>query len=219
MTVHFLSSSLGGGWGAGLGGIGDAHEVGQVDVVVHERHEGRVDVVEPLDRAVRAGQLLLRVGTGRGQVYDLSPAKPALLSALNDSRQQLVMLVGQVLAVVNDKAAQEGLLTAALDPKTSDEVKISLFQSLSASAKMKPPWQVAWPLSITRPVVQKSRSTLSACEASTRIFAVSSCLVTRALAFFMKRASPTPMISSTRRMSALSEDTKPKASRTRMPAE
>lgn len=85
--------------------------------------------------ATRAGQLLMKVGISRGQIYDLEPAKPALLAGLNDARPEIVKLAGQALAYLNDKDSQSGLLVTASDSKTTDEVKISLYKSLATSAK------------------------------------------------------------------------------------
>jgi hypothetical protein len=87
------------------------------------------------DYATRAGQLMIKVGSSRGQVYDLMPAKQALLSSLSDARPDIVKLGGQVLGLLNDKDAQAGLLTTALDDKSADDVKISLFKSLATNAK------------------------------------------------------------------------------------
>jgi predicted DNA-binding transcriptional regulator AlpA len=85
--------------------------------------------------AVRAGEMMIKVGISRGQVYDLMPAKQALLASLSDSRPEIVKLGGQVLALINDPAAQGGLLMTATDEKTTDDVKISLYKSLATSAK------------------------------------------------------------------------------------
>jgi len=62
-------------------------------------------------------------------------AKPTLLSGLSDSRPSIVMLSGEVLAMLNDKEAQASLLAAASEEKTADEVKVSLYKSLATSAK------------------------------------------------------------------------------------
>ncbi len=87
------------------------------------------------DYATRAGELMLQVGTSRGQVYDLAPAKQTLLAALGDARPEIVKLAGQVLAMLNDKEAQNALLRAASEEKTADDVKISLYNSLTTSAR------------------------------------------------------------------------------------
>jgi hypothetical protein len=87
------------------------------------------------DYATRAGGLLIKVGLARQQIYPLAPAKQSLLSALSDSRPEIVKLAGQVLGHLNDKDSQLGLLSAAADDKTADDVKISLYKSLATNAK------------------------------------------------------------------------------------
>jgi hypothetical protein len=47
-----------------------------------------------------------------------------------------VKLAGTVLALLNDKDAQTGLITAATEEKTADDVKISLYKSLAINAKL-----------------------------------------------------------------------------------
>lgn len=85
--------------------------------------------------ATRAANHMLEIATSRGQVFDLMAAKPTLLSGLSDSRPSIVMLSGEVLAMLNDKEAQASLLAAASEEKTADEVKVSLYKSLATSAK------------------------------------------------------------------------------------
>jgi hypothetical protein len=85
--------------------------------------------------ATRAGLLLRDVAISRGQVYDISAAKTALLGALSDQRTDIVMLAGAVLGLLNDREAQAGLLQTAQDQKTIDPVKISLYKSLATNAK------------------------------------------------------------------------------------
>jgi hypothetical protein len=85
--------------------------------------------------ATRAANLMLKVASSRGQVFDLMAAKPTLLSGLSDPRPNIVMLAGEVLAMLNDREAQGAILATASDEKTADEVKISLFKSLATSAK------------------------------------------------------------------------------------
>ncbi|HMB96524.1 MAG TPA: hypothetical protein VKK61_10835 [Tepidisphaeraceae bacterium] len=77
----------------------------------------------------------MKVGISRQQVFPLSPAKQTLLSSLADARPEIVKLAGQVLGLLNDKESQGGLLVAAADDKTADEVKISLYKSLATNAK------------------------------------------------------------------------------------
>ena len=85
--------------------------------------------------ALRAGELLKALAISRGQVLDISAAKMALLSALSDTRPEIVKLAGQAIALMNDKDAQPSLLGKASDDKTADDVKISLYNSLAMNAK------------------------------------------------------------------------------------
>jgi hypothetical protein len=85
--------------------------------------------------ATRAAMLLRDVAISRGQVYDLGAAKTALLAALTDARPDIVMLAGNVLGLLNDREAQAGLLQTAQAEQTTDDVKISLYNSLATNAK------------------------------------------------------------------------------------
>lgn len=96
---------------------------------------GALDTESATKYATRAGELMLKVGISRGQVYDLAPAKQALLAALSDTRPAIVALAGQVLGLLNDKDSQVGLLAAAMDEKHADEIKIGLYKSLATNAK------------------------------------------------------------------------------------
>ncbi len=85
--------------------------------------------------ATRAGELMLKLGINRNQVLSLAPATQTLLAALSDARPEIVKLSGQVLALINDKNAQAGLLAIATEEKVADDVKISLYKSLATNAK------------------------------------------------------------------------------------
>ena len=58
-----------------------------------------------------------------------------LISELDDTRPELVMSVGNVLSGLNSGNAQNALLAKSVDEKTTDDVKISLLNSLATSAK------------------------------------------------------------------------------------
>jgi hypothetical protein len=86
--------------------------------------------------ATRAANLLEKLAISNSPVLPIAPAKTALLAALVDSRTDIVKLAGNVLALLNDKDAQTGLLTAAGEEKAPDDVKISLYKSLATNAKL-----------------------------------------------------------------------------------
>ena len=71
----------------------------------------------------------------RGQVMDVSAARASLLLSLEDRRPEIVMLVGQTLALIDSPDAQAGLLNKALADDVGDDVEISLLNSLATSAK------------------------------------------------------------------------------------
>jgi hypothetical protein len=93
----------------------------------------------PLDQelantyATRAGQLLSNLAISNSQTLDLLAAEQTLLAALNDPRPDIVKSAAAVLARMNVKSAQPGLLAAASSEKP-DDVRISLYKSLAGNA-------------------------------------------------------------------------------------
>ena len=87
------------------------------------------------DYALRSADLMAKLAISRGQVLDLMVAQPNLLGALEDARPEVVKAAGKVLALLDSRAAQGSLLDKAVDDKTADDVKISLFKSTATNAK------------------------------------------------------------------------------------
>ncbi len=85
--------------------------------------------------ALRSAEMLSKLAITRGQVLDLNVAEGTVLGALEDSRPEVVKAVGNVAGLYGSKTAQDTLANKALDEKTSDELKVSLFKSLAVSAK------------------------------------------------------------------------------------
>jgi hypothetical protein len=85
--------------------------------------------------ALRAAAALGKLAMARGQVLNLGAAESTLLDRLGDERPELVKSVGNVLALLSSRQAQVGLLTKAVDAKASEDVKVSIFKSLSMNAK------------------------------------------------------------------------------------
>ena len=85
--------------------------------------------------AMRAAELLGKIALNRNPVYDLSAAEPTLLRALEDARPDLVKASAAVLAYVDSKQAQSGLLAKAAEEKTAEDIKITTFQDLGINAK------------------------------------------------------------------------------------
>jgi hypothetical protein len=86
--------------------------------------------------AYRAGGLLRDLALSNNKVMDISAAKSSLLSALTDSRPDIVKLAGQIVSVLPDSDAQLALFLAAQDSKNSDDVKIALYHDLANQAKL-----------------------------------------------------------------------------------
>jgi len=85
--------------------------------------------------ALKCANLMSKLAISHGQVLDLSVAQPAMLGALDDTRPEVVKAVANVLAMLNTKEAQEGLLGKALDDKTPEDVRIALFKAAATSVR------------------------------------------------------------------------------------
>ncbi len=86
--------------------------------------------------ALRAAKVMLKIAQTRNVVLDLSPAQDALVAATKDKRVEIQMLAGQVLAYLNNAAAQKAIAAMALEEKNSPEVRMSAFGSLAVSGKL-----------------------------------------------------------------------------------
>jgi HEAT repeat protein len=86
--------------------------------------------------AVRAAKAMLKLGQTRNPVIDLSAAQAAVINATKDSRAEIQMLTGQILAYLTSPEAQRAIAAMALDENNALDVRISAFNSLSQSAKL-----------------------------------------------------------------------------------
>ncbi|MDH4240903.1 MAG: hypothetical protein OEW48_15200, partial [Phycisphaerae bacterium] len=86
--------------------------------------------------AVRAARVMLELGRTRNRVIDLSAAQNAVINATRDSRANIQMLAGQILAYLDSPDAQRAIAVMALDENNAMDVRISAFNSLATSAKM-----------------------------------------------------------------------------------
>ncbi len=96
----------------------------------------QLDEAEATEIAMRAADLLERIAVSGVRSMNVGVAEPTLLAGLNDARPELVMNIGQVLALIDTPTAQQGLLAKAVDGQTAPEVAVSLFNSVATSAKM-----------------------------------------------------------------------------------
>ena len=94
-----------------------------------------IDAEEAAGYALTALELLRDVALGDGVVYGASDAEPALIAALQDPRDDIVMQAGNVLELLNSQAAQLAVAEAALDDVRLEDVRVSLLDSLAESAR------------------------------------------------------------------------------------
>lgn len=88
------------------------------------------------DYAVRAAKVMLKLGQTRNRVIDLSVARTAVINATKDSRADIQMLAGQILAYLPSPEAQRAITAMALDENNAMDVRIAAFNSLANSAKL-----------------------------------------------------------------------------------
>ncbi len=88
------------------------------------------------DYAVRAAKVMLKLVETRNTVIDLSAAQTAVINATKDSRADIQMLSGQVLAYLDSPDAQRAITAMALDENNAMDVRITAFNSLATSAKL-----------------------------------------------------------------------------------
>lgn len=95
----------------------------------------------PLDEAgatagsLRALELLDRLAVAKLPSLPLTAAIPTLIAALDDARPEVVKKAAEVLAEAGGKEGQTAIFARATAAGTPDELKISLLNSLSQSAK------------------------------------------------------------------------------------
>ncbi|MEM0913379.1 MAG: HEAT repeat domain-containing protein [Planctomycetota bacterium] len=88
---------------------------------------------EGTDLALGALDLLRDLAAQRQDVFRVSDAQPVLVSALGDSRPEIMIASARVLALLDDAAAQTAIARAALDAGGLDQV--DLLGSLAESAR------------------------------------------------------------------------------------
>jgi HEAT repeat protein len=85
--------------------------------------------------ALRAAKAMLKIAQTCNPVLDLSPAQDALIAATKDKRVEIQMLAGQILAYLNTAEAQQAIAAMAISENNSKDIRMSMFGSLSVSAK------------------------------------------------------------------------------------
>jgi hypothetical protein len=85
---------------------------------------------------LRAAQAMLGLAVSRNPVIDLSLAQPALVGATKDTRPEIRVLAGQILAYLSSPDAQRAVAALALDAGNDTNVRAAAFGSLVESAKL-----------------------------------------------------------------------------------
>lgn len=88
------------------------------------------------DYAVRAAKVMLKLVETRNTVINLSAARTAIISATKDSRADIQMLAGRILAYLDSPDAQRAITAMALNENNAMDVRIAAFNSLATSAKV-----------------------------------------------------------------------------------
>jgi hypothetical protein len=86
--------------------------------------------------AVRAAKVMLKLVETRNTVIDLSVAQNAIINATKDSRANIQMLAGQVLAYLDRPDAQRAITAMALDENNAMDVRIAAFATIDAVYKL-----------------------------------------------------------------------------------
>lgn len=86
--------------------------------------------------SLRSAQALLELASSRNPVIDLSQAQAALVGATRDTRPEIRVLAGQILAYVGSPDAQRAIAAIAMDAANDTNVRTSAFGSLVGSAKV-----------------------------------------------------------------------------------
>ena len=87
--------------------------------------------------ALTALTLLLDLTKEAGQTFRADDAQPALLAALSDSRDPVVLGAAAVLTRLPSPEAQRALADAALDEQREQEMRIQLLRALADSARLR----------------------------------------------------------------------------------
>ena len=86
--------------------------------------------------AVRSAEVMLKVAQARNTIIDLNQASQALKDATSDSREEIQVLAGQILAYFDTADAQKWIADMGLNEKNDMNVRIEAFKSLALSAKI-----------------------------------------------------------------------------------
>jgi hypothetical protein len=85
--------------------------------------------------ATRAATLLANIAISHSPVFDVTVSLNLLLSALDDTRPEIVKYDSTVLSLVDSPEIQPALFAKASDDKTSSDLRIATFKALATNAR------------------------------------------------------------------------------------
>jgi HEAT repeat protein len=94
-----------------------------------------MDADQATQWAIRAANLLEKLGETETRVFSLDLAVPALIAALNDDREELRLAAARALSVLPSPQAQNALAAIAVSQAESEDLRITLFGNLSSSLR------------------------------------------------------------------------------------
>ena len=96
---------------------------------------GQLSQEQATGYALTALDLLLNLAMDPAGPFQASNAQPALIAALGDSRNEVVLRAAEVLARLQARQAQQAIADAALSSERGQEMQIQLLNSLARSAR------------------------------------------------------------------------------------
>lgn len=103
---------------------------------VRERtKQSPLDTETALGMALQASETLRRIAENGRTAFDVRPAAPALINALNAADERLQKNAASALALVNAPAAQRAIAHTALSTGNTVSLRVAAFASLSESAR------------------------------------------------------------------------------------
>jgi len=141
--------------------LADANEVVSLNrmvgdqpmVFVTDRTQDKAKVIEALTQAAASNEgaalsdeqaqgyataaldILKTLELADGKIFDATDAQPAIIEALNDPREPVVLAAGDVLALFTAPEAQQALADAALSGERQTSQQVELLKSLAHSAR------------------------------------------------------------------------------------
>jgi hypothetical protein len=88
-----------------------------------------------LEYAFRAIKAMKKLAISNNQVVDLERAGKSLINVLNGDNDELRFLAAEILAMLDNPMAQRAIAKLALSDDYSNDIRVTLFNSLTESAK------------------------------------------------------------------------------------